>query len=311
MDLVDVALARLAPRWAGYWPGHDLVAEAAAVRRRLDAAVRAWGLDDVRVIAGGNVALVAAARRSGDDGLVVETVVKVTPRGRMDATMVAAEAEALERWRSTGAAVDLLDRRDGGGTTLLARLVPGTTLDASGAVGDERLEILGTLAGRLHAAGRAGSGGQTLEEYAAPWRRALLGDVAAVAELDTLVRPSADGTDDVVVHGDLHGGNALLDGSTWRAIDPHGALGDRHADVWGLIDPLVPALPADPGAARTVVRHRVGVYARAADLDLHRAAAWARLRARAEALAVDAAPSPSADDVAWAVRLHRTADALG
>ena len=311
MDPVDVALERLAPRWAGYWPGLDLVSEAASVRRRLDAAVRAWGLDEVRVIAGGNVALVAAARRSGDDGLVVETVVKVTPRGRMDTTMVAAEAEALERWRSTGAAVDLLDRRDGGGTVLLARLVPGTTLDASGVAGDERLQVLGTLAGRLHAVGRASDGGQTLEEYATPWRRALSGDAAAVDELDALVRPSADGADDVMLHGDLHGGNALLDGSAWRAIDPHGALGDRHADVWALIDPSVPLLPDDPGAARRTVRHRVAVYARAADLDADRVAAWARLRARAEALAIDAAASPSADDVAWAVRLRSTADALG
>ena len=307
MDLIDVALARLAPRWAGYWPGLDLVAEAASVRCRLDAAVRVWGLDDVRVIAGGNVALVAAARRSGDDGLVAETVVKVTPRGRMDATMAAAEADALEHWRSTGAAVDLLGRRDGGGTTLLARLVPGTTLDASGVVGDERLEILGRLAGRLHAAGRASSGGQTLEEYAAPWRRTLVEDAAAVDELDALARPSAD---DAMVHGDLHGGNALLDGSTWRAIDPHGALGDRHADVWALIDPSVPLLPADAGAARRTARSRVATYARAAGMDPDRAAAWARLRARAEALGIDAAPSPSADDVAWAVRLRRVADAL-
>lgn len=303
MDPVDVALERLAPRWAGYWAGLDVAREAAEVHSRLDAAVRAWGLDDLAVVPWGEVGLVVTASRDG-----AGVVVKVSPHGRNGAAELAGEAQALDAWRDTGASVALLDRRDGGATLLMERLVPGTMLDGTGVGVEERLGVLGALARRLHATGPPPPRMQPVATFAEPWRRALAGSPEDLAGLDALCAPAAD---DVVVHADLHGRNVLRDGGRWVVIDPKGVRGDRHADVWGLVDPSVPLLPDAADAARRIARERVEVYACAAGLDPERAAAWARLRARAVALGVDAAPSPSTDDVAWAVRLHRTADALG
>ena len=68
--------------------------------------------------------------------------------------------------------------------------------------------------------------------YARAWRR-VLGDSPLLDPAD----------DDVLLHADLHGANALRHGAGWRVIDPHAVRGDRHADVWALIDPLAPAPP--------------------------------------------------------------------
>jgi hypothetical protein len=85
---------------------------------------------------------------------------------------------------------------------------------------------------------------------------------------------------------------------------------DRHADIWGLLDPLVIDLPESPGEAIAEARLRVERYAEAAGLDSDRAAAWTALRGQAEALAIDGRPQASAEERAWAGRLHRMVDAL-
>lgn len=300
---VAAALSRLAPHWAGYWVGHDVAAEAAAVRSRFDEAVRAWEVRDVEVVPWGGVALVVTGSRHG-----AGVVVKVSPRGRCDDAELAGEASALGAWRTSGAAVRLLGQRDGGATLLLERLRPGTMLDETGVGATERLVLLGSLARRLHALGPAPADLQPMSAFAEPWRRTLAGEADSLADLDLLCAPAVD---DVVVHVDLHGRNVLRDGDRWVVIDPKGVRGDRHADVWALVDPSVPELPSDARAARRLAHERVALYAAAAGLDPDRAAAWSRLRARAGALALDAATTVSDDDAAWAVRLRRVADALG
>ncbi len=300
---MDVAapLAALRRRWAGFWPDADVRALAADVHARLATAVAAWELGPLEPLPGGHVALVVAA---GD------AVLKLNPRGHADAAELASEGAALVHWAPTGAVPRLLASRDDGFTLLLERLRPGTPLDDAELEWDERLAVTGALAARLHAAGPAPA---TLPHvsgaYARGWREALAGEPAQLAELEALLTPRDD---DVLLHADLHGGNALRAGDGWRAIDPHAVRGDRHADVWALIDPLVPPLPADPQAARASARARIARYAAAAGLDPARATAWARLRARAEARAIEAAgDGADGDDRAWARRLHRFADATG
>jgi streptomycin 6-kinase len=257
--------------------GADVDAMARDVLARREAAVEAWGLGRPAPLPGGNVALLLAA----DD-----VVLKVHPRGHLDDEQLAAEAAALAFWAPTGAVPRLDGVRDGGFTLLMERLVPGTPLDAAGVAWVERLEVLGALVGRLHAVGAApGSIPHIGGTYARDWRR-LLGDSPLFVPRD----------DDVLLHADLHGGNALRHGSAWRVIDPHAVRGDRHADVWALIDPLAP----EPPDARTAWMW-VERYAAAASLDAERAAAWVRLRARGEALTRDAA---------WRARLARMADLL-
>ncbi|MFW0785208.1 aminoglycoside phosphotransferase family protein [Gordonia sp. CPCC 206044] len=271
----------LSQQWARYWPDADITALVSDVRDRAQAAVAAWGLRRVRPLNGGNVALVLAA----DD-----VVLKVHPRGHADDAQLAAEGEALAAWASTDAAVELHDRRDDGFTLLLERLVPGTTLDWADVSWDERLDVLGTLVRRLHSTRSPvpDSVPHIGDDYSRDWRRAL-GD-------SPLLDPSAE---DVLLHADLHGANALRHGADWRAIDPHAVRGDRHADVWALIDPLAPVAPDTRTAWSWVER-----YAAAANLDPVRAAEWIRLRARAEAL------NGAEGDAAWAARLTRTAELL-
>jgi streptomycin 6-kinase len=271
-------LEALRRRWEGYWPGVDASLLARDVRARVRDAAGAWSLGALEPLPGGNVAAVYAA---GD------VVLKVHPRGHPDDAQLRAEGTALALWSPTGAVARLHDRRDDGFTLLLERLVPGTPLDALGVPWLERLELLGGLAGRLHTPAPASVphiGGS----YARDWRR-VLGD-------SPLLEPAAD---DVLLHADLHGANALRHGSEWRVIDPHAVRGDRHADVWALIDPLAPVAPDAPTAWAWVER-----YATAAGLDTERAAAWVRLRALGEA-------GDGADgDAAWAARLRRTASLL-
>jgi len=158
------------------------------------------------------------------------------------------EAAALRFWRDTGAAAELLDARDDDYTLLLERLEPGTPT----------LEDIGRLIARLHAAGPP------------PSHFPQLGDAA-----DT----------DVLLHFDLHAGNAMRSGDEWKAIDPKGVRGDPHADIWALIDPLAPTEP------------HVETYASAAGLDPRRVRTWVRRRALATAQDADV-------DDAWRRRLH-------
>jgi streptomycin 6-kinase len=299
---VDASLARLCTRWATYWPSADVQAIAGDVRARLGEPVAVWRLARPSPLAGGEVALVCTAERDG-----VAVVLKVNPRCTPDDAELAAEGDALAFWAPTGAVPRVHARRDGGFTVLMERLRPGRALDATGVAWDDRLVVLGRLAARLHGAGAPPETFVPIGEYARYWRRALAAEPALLAELDALLVPADS---DVLVHADLHGGNALRHGDGWKAIDPHGARGDRHADVWALLDPLAPRLPASRAAASRTARRWVARYADAAALEPGRARSWARLRARAEALIIDAQDDAASDDRAWAARLHGMADAL-
>lgn len=273
-------MIELKRRWAAYWPTADVDAMARDVAARAREAVEVWGLRRPMPLAGGHIALVLAA---GD------LVLKINPRGHADDENLMAQRAVLAAWAPTGVVPQLVGWRDGGFTLLMERLLPGTPLDATGVAWEERLEIIGTLVGHLHTSPRMSTpiphiGGA----YARSWRRAL-GDSPLLAPAD----------DDVALHADLHGGNALLHGPTWRVIDPHAVLGDRHADVWALIDPRAPAAP-DERTARSWLER----YAAAANLDADRAAAWVRLRAQAEAL------NGADGDADWQARLQRIADLL-
>jgi streptomycin 6-kinase len=165
----------------------------------------------------------------------------------------------------------------------MERVRPGTTLDDGGLPFEARLRTLGRLAASLHAAGPAPASFVPLAEYAARWDP---GELAAPRD------------DDVLLHADLHGGNVLRGGDGWLVVDPHATRGDRHADVWALLDPLVPAIPDDATARRWVE-----IYAQAARLDADRARTWVHVRAAGEATDVEP------DDPAWGARLRRMAEA--
>ena len=221
-------------------------------------------------------------------------MLKLTPRGHRDDALLASEATTLEFWRPTGAAIELLAERDAGFTLLLEHACPGDTLLHSGLSWEEVLVELGGLARRLHAAGTPPPAILPMSAYAESW--------PPMVELTELLIPSAV---DVLVHLDLHPGNALRAGDGWKVIDPHGARADRNAEIWALICPEAPALPDDPVDAKRSARRRLELYSQAAGLDADRAAAWTRVRASAEAVSPDVEGDPG-----WAERLRRTARAL-
>jgi hypothetical protein len=98
---------RLAGYWRGWWSSADLVRMAADIEERLAAATAAWSLENLDPLDGGAVAFTCAALRDGHP-----VVLKLNPRGHRDDAQLGAEGDALAFWRPTGAAVELLDRRD-------------------------------------------------------------------------------------------------------------------------------------------------------------------------------------------------------
>jgi streptomycin 6-kinase len=268
---------RLAGQWEDYWPASDPAELAADVEERLAAAAAAWGLEDIRPLDGGVVALTCSATRAGRP-----VVLKLNPRGHADDAQLGAEGDALAFWRPTRAAAELLGRRDDGFTLLVERLEPGGTLDDAGLSAEDRLAVLGRLAARLHRAGPPPPSALHISEFAPEW-------------------PLPDGGDEVLAHLDLHGGNALRAGAGWKVIDPKGIRVDRHADVWALMDPvMLEFLPRPPDHARATAERWIECYADAAEMDRARAREWTRIRARAEL----------AESGGWP-GLRRLADALG
>jgi streptomycin 6-kinase len=222
-------------------------------------------LTEVAPVGEGNVALVCWARRGG-----APVVLKVNPRGHREDDLIAAQVTALRFWASTGSTVRLLDERDGGMTLLLERIEPGVALDDEDRPWEQKLEILGGLIASLHDAGRPPVSIPAVADYAALWREDL-DDPGLIRELEALV---AEDVDDVLLHADLHPGNALRGPRGWTVIDPTAFRGDPHADIWALI---CPQAPVDGRFG-----DYVGVYAAAAGLDPERAIAWAGVRAAAE-----------------------------
>jgi streptomycin 6-kinase len=251
------------------------------VTQRFEAAVEHWQLRDPRPLDGGCIALVCEAGSA---------VLKLNPRGHRDDAQLTGEGDALAFWEPTGAVPRLLGTRDEGFTLLMERLEPGTPLNETGVGWEEQLDLLGGLAATLHA--RAGPGDEfiSMSEFCTDWDS---------AELKRLTEPVDD---DVLVHADLHGGNVLLHGAELRVIDPKGVRGDRHADIWALLEPDAPPLPPDPQAAARTAWSWVTRYADAAGMDAQRAAAWTRVRAAAEAIWIT--------DEAWAARLRALSAAL-
>jgi len=283
--------------WRCWWP--EQVDEAVAdVHRRLEQSVRAWGLTDLAALPGGELALVAGAMR-GDS----EVVLKLNPAVGASGAEVADESAALTRWKPTGAVPPVVGIRDGGLTILMARVRPGSTLDALGDDPQRMVTVLGKLAGALHRGGEGPEAFRHLSdsELADHWRRALKGTREA-DELEGLLVPGAA---DTLLHLDLHSKNVLRSHDRWVAIDPKPHLGDPHADVLGVLSGApARSVPTDAGRAREQLRRLVSAYAAAASLDYDRTAAWARLRALATGLGV------RHERPAWASELIRIAAAL-
>lgn len=226
------------------------------------------GIREVRLFGEGEVAVVLSARSSGRD-----VVVKLNPRVPGHTDELDGEAAGLAFWAPSGAVVAPLDSRDDGATMLLARIRPGVALRDAGMGESAILQELGSLAARLHSAGRP-AGGEFLQLGESSLGRDLAAALEGQPEGFELGDLSAPTRDDVLIHADLHSLNALQADGAFKAIDPKPHLGDRHADIFELVlDPFL-ELPEGHRDARALATERLSRYAKAADLDVDRARVW-------------------------------------
>jgi streptomycin 6-kinase len=86
---------------------------------------------------------------------------------------------------------------------------------------------------------------------------------------------TADRTQDVLLHGDLHHDNILSHGLVWKAIDPHGYIGDPVFEVGPMIyNPGGEYFPKNRPIAQTIER-RLKILAESLPFDAQRIKAWA------------------------------------
>jgi streptomycin 6-kinase len=270
----------------------------ADVRSRLAAAIDAWELTDLVPMPGGEVALVLAVSSP-----LGEAVLKVNPSLADDTDVLAREPHALGLWSRAGVAPRVYGTRDDGMTLLLERVRPGMTLREATTDALRIVEALGALCPFLHQQVNPVSFSRLADgPEATAWRRELVG-TREYDELEGLLQP---GSDDRLLHTDLHCINALRSKDRWVVIDPKPHLGDRHAEVFVFMygAPLRD-IPHHPAAGREHVRRLTSIYANAAGLDRDRMTAWLRVRALAVALWAQR------EEPDWARELFHLLETLG
>jgi streptomycin 6-kinase len=283
------------------WEGCDVARAAADILARLQAATAAWGLSNVQVMSGANVALVCSATSGGRD-----VVVKLSPRVA-GSERLTAEGDALALWGATGGAVELYDRRDDGYTLQLDRLCPGIRLEDAGLVAEDMLRACGEVARRLHCANVvAGAFPHLADDSGASWLRLLDDNPELQGELCALLDRRED---DVLIHGDLHGRNILRHRDHWRTIDPQPVRADRHAEIQPLYEATLSFGP-DRVRDRDLAERWLHVYTTAAGMDIQRARPFTKLRALIGARRIAGLPSASPRQIKLATGLHRLAEAL-
>ncbi|MBA3814801.1 MAG: phosphotransferase [Alphaproteobacteria bacterium] len=82
----------------------------------------------------------------------------------------------------------------------------------------------------------------------------------------------ADQTHDVLLHGDLHHGNILSSGASWKVIDPQGYVGDPVFEICSMI--YCNCFPPDLSIPQ-VVERRLHILAEELPFDPQRIKAWA------------------------------------
>ena len=211
------------------------------------------------------------------------------------------EAAALAHWDGAGA-VRLLASDPGRRALLVERCAPGDQLWSVADEAQADRQAAAVLRRLWSAPPPAGHPFRTLagearrwadelparwQRHARPFDRALLD--RAVGWIGELLASGAEGGAEVLLHQDLHGGNALRAArgrGDWLAIDPKPLAGERAFDVASLLRDRRPELAADPHPAQRI-RRRVDRLSEALDLDRERMRRWAVVHALAWGLGDD------------------------
>ena len=249
----------------------------ARVTEVAERAALAWGVTlDERATSGHNEVWFA---RRGTEHVVLKAGDREARR--REAMALAAFSHASAR---------LLEHDAVNGVLLMERVLLGDDLLPLARVDDDAsTEIIGRVVSSLH------SGQLVLPTHELP-PLASLGEAfegngdprlpgALVARAAGLFAELTACGDEVVLHGDLHHFNVVRDGvgdaaDRWRAIDPHGWIGDPVFDTAPMLaNPRGLTLEESPDATRlvtaTTAERRIAILAETTGFDRDRIRAWA------------------------------------
>lgn len=83
-----------------------------------------------------------------------------------------------------------------------------------------------------------------------------------------------DRATDVLLHGDLHHANILANEGDWKAIDPHGYIGDPTAEVGAMVRNFTEDLP-NPPSLEKIIERRLKIMEEELPFDPQRIKNWA------------------------------------
>ncbi|MEM7220759.1 MAG: aminoglycoside phosphotransferase family protein [Pseudomonadota bacterium] len=245
----------------------------AALPARVDALAARWQIDDLQTMPRLTFNFVARGRRANEP-----VVLKVS----LDEKELAKELRWL-RLHATGSVIDVLEQTQD--AYLMPRLDPGESLrealTASKSLTDDAATAL--LAAAIAGAPRlpAQPGFPSVAQwFGGGWDDYLrrFGDAGPLTDVARVRAVAGElfaaGPEEALLHGDLHHGNLLLDGSRWLITDPHGVNGDPAHECAAL---LRNCLPEDIEGA---VTRRVAILAEVLDIDAGRIAGWGYAQTR-------------------------------
>ncbi len=242
----------------------DLVAHCAAL----------WNLTDLVVGEHLSYNYIVMAQRTSDNTPVVL-------KYSFDDASFAQEQQALEIYHGNGC-VRLLAADATHKALLLERLVPGRSLSSLFPQNDNQaIEDVVALMKQLHAVPLPRTKTvQAIHEWLATLYHAHKEVGVYHTKKACLLAEQLLATQKatVMLHGDLHQGNILASGSTWRAIDPKGVLGEREYEVGAFIRNPTQQLIEYEGAER-LIAHRIARFALLLHSDPQRIQAWSYVQA--------------------------------
>lgn len=203
---------------------------------------------------------------------------------------ITSEIGALRIWN--GKAVRLLEADEVRGVLLMERLRPGTMLsdlwneDRDDEVTEAAARVMRDLWPAPEEEAELLRAGSPPFASVSDWERTL-GEVrpetcppgllpqiahakALFAELGADTAP----TDIVLLHGDLHPLNILRDGTSWKAIDPHGVWGDRAYEAGAYLRTPWPGLFEHP-SPQALTSRRLDIFADVQCLPREKLRLWA------------------------------------
>ena len=220
-----------------------------------------WGLSDLQPVNNMSFNYVAKALQKNDIAVIIKVACK--------ASMIKDEIKALKHFHGSGC-VKLLDVNNKQHALLLAQADPGTTLLTEDSV-ESVIDAYCSLIRALHTADHAPHNFDSIKKWLEAIDRVKYSKISsellnkAIGLKKHLLETSEN---EIILHGDLHLDNILLNDNNWIAIDPKGIIGEPTFDVF----------PHDLINNKNDIRSIIALIAENLDLDSRRIMQWIFVR---------------------------------